>query len=526
VEEKNKMTMEDSIKELYARREKAKQMGGAERVAKQHARGRLTARERVEKLLDPGSFLEFGMLAHANIPELERLSAADGRICGMGTVNSRKVAVIAQDRTVLGGSGGTVGHRKTDTQRKLALEGGYPIIELADESGGVRIQEVMGSREWLGEWLAYTLEHRNDRITRRIPRVSAIMGECFGEPSWNAATADFVVMMKGTAMGAAGPKMLGRSIGQTITAQELAGWELQFRGTGQADAIAENDEECLAAVKEFLSYMPANCNEEPPYIPPKDDPYRRLENVEKIVPTQLNRGYDMYRLVKRIVDDGKYFPLKKDYAPCLVTCLARIGGRVVGIYGNNPMFNAGAPDVPASEKAVDFLCLCDSFNIPLISLMDIPGMFPGREAEKLKLPTKIMVWLQAQNLVTVPRIHIIVRKYYAMGVLCMQGHLKRTDLIVAWPTARLSFVDPEIGLELAMESRIQEAKDPEAEKQRVREEWMASSPPWGAAGVYGVHDIIDPRDTRKFIVQALDTLRGNKEKVISEHRLQDWPTGF
>lgn len=522
------MTMDDSIKELYALREKAKRMGGAERVARQHKRGRLTARERVEKLLDPGSFFEFGMLAHANIPELEKLSAADGRICGMGTIQGRKVAVIAQDRTVLGGSGGTVGHRKTDTQRELAVQGGYPVIELADEAGGVRIQDVMGARGWLGEWLAYTTGYREhiDNITRRVPRVSAIMGECFGEPSWNAAKADFVVMMKGTAMGAAGPKMLERSIGQTITAQELAGWELQSRVTGQADAVAENDEECLAIVKEFLSYMPANCNEEPPYIPPQDDPYRRLENVGKIVTTQLNRSYDMYRLIKMIVDDGKYFPLKKDYAPSLVTCLARIGGRVVGIYGNNPMFNAGAPDVPASEKGVNFLCLCDSFNIPLISLMDIPGMFPGKEAEKLKLPTKIIVWLQAQNLVTVPRIHIIVRKYYAMGVLCMQGHLKRTDIIAAWPTARLSFVDPDIGLELAMESRIQEAEDPGAEKERVREEWMALSPPWGAAGVYGLHDIIDPRDTRKFIVQSLEMLRGNKEKVISRHRLQDWPTGF
>jgi len=520
------MTMEESIKELYARRVKAKQMGGAERIGRQHARGRLTARERVEKLLDPDTFVELGMLAHANIPELEKLTPADGRICGTGKVSGRKVAVIAQDRTVLAGSGGTVGHRKTDTQRKLALDGGYPIIELADESGGVRIQDVMGSREWLGEWLAYTLENRNDNFTRRIPRLSAIMGECFGEPSWNAAKADFVVMIKGTAMGAAGPKMLGRSISQTITAQELAGWEVQARSTGQADAVAENEEECLAIVKEFLSYMPSNCNEEPSYIPPNDDPYRRMDNVEKIVPLQLNRAYDMYRLVKMIVDDGRYFPLKKDYAPSLLTCLARIGGRVVGIYGNNPMYNAGAPDVPASEKAVDFLCLCDSFNIPLISLMDIPGMFPGREAEKLKLPTKIMVWLQAQNLVTVPRIHIIIRKYYAMGVMCMQGNLKRTDIIAAWPTARLSFVDPEIGLELAMESRIKGAKDPALEKQRVREEWNAASSPWGAAGVYGLHDVIDPRDTRKFIFQAFDMLRGNREKVISEHRLQDWPTGF
>jgi len=262
------MTMQDDINELYERREKAMKMGGERRVAKQHARGRLTARERVEALLDPGSFLELGMLAHADIPELEELSAADGRVCGTGTVNSRKICIIAQDRTVLGGSGGTIGSQKTEGLRELTLEGGYPLVELGDEPGGVRIQNVMGSRGWVGEWLGFVMRSRNtDPETRKVPRIEAIMGECFGEPSWNAAWSDFTVMVKGTAMGAAGPKMLEKAIGQKITPQELAGWEIQSRVTGQADAIAEDDEHCLEIIKEFLSYMPSNCNEEPPYIP-------------------------------------------------------------------------------------------------------------------------------------------------------------------------------------------------------------------------------------------------------------------
>lgn len=521
------MAMQDDISELYSRREKAKRMGGDQRVARQHARGRLTARERIEKLLDPGSFLELGMLAHADIPELEDLSAADGRICGTGTINGRRVSIIAQDRTVLGGSGGSVGSQKTQTQHELALDGGYPLIELADEAGGVRIQNVMGSREWVGEWLGRVMRQRHIvPWTRQVPRISAIMGECFGEPSWNAAWSDFTVMVKGTAMGAAGPKMLEKSIGQKITAQELAGWEIQSRVTGQADAIAENEEHCFEIIKEYLSYMPSNCNEEPPQAPPQDDPYRKLDRAEKIVPAELNRGYDMYRFIKHLVDGGKYFPLKQEFAPSLVTCLARIGGRVVGIYGNNPFYNAGAPDVPACEKGTQFLCLCDSFNIPLISLMDIPGMFPGREAERLKLPTKIIVWLQAQNMVTVPRIHIILRKYFAMGVVAMQGNRRKTDITVAWPSAKMSFVDPEIGLGLAMEGRIAEAADPEAEKERVLQEWTKGSAPWDAAALYGIHDIIDPADTRKFIVQALEMLRGTRDKVISEHRLQNWPVGF
>lgn len=521
------MTMRDAINELNERRKKAKQMGGEKRVARQHARGRLTARERVEKLLDPDSFLELGLLAHADIPELEKLSAADGRICGTGTIDNRKVSVIAQDRTVLGGSGGTIGSLKTQTQHELAIEGGCPIIELGDEPGGVRIQNVMGSRGWVGEWLGRVMRSRAlDSTTRKVPRIEAIMGECFGEPSWNAAWSDFTVMVKGGAMGAAGPKMLEKSIGQKITAQELAGWEIQARVTGQADAIAEDDEHCLEIIKEFLSYMPSNCNEEPLYVPTEDDPYRSLDRVEKMVSTKLNRSYDMYHLIKHIADDGKYFPIKKDFAPALCACLARIGGRVVGIYGNNPIFNSGAPDISACEKATQFLCLCDSFNIPLISLMDIPGMLPGKDAEKAKLPTKIIVWLQAQNLVTVPRIHIILRKYFAMGVVCMQGNRKKTDITVAWPTAKMSFVDPDIGLGLAMESRIAESEDPEAEMDRVLKEWTEGSEPWDAAGLYGIHDIIDPRDTRKFIVQALEMLRGNRDKVIGKHRLQNWPVGF
>ena len=292
------------------------------------------------------------------------------------------------------------------------------------------------------------------------------------------------------------------------------------------DAIAEDDEHCLEIIKDFLSYMPSHCNEEPPCIPTKDDPHRRLDKVEKIVSPQFHRGYDMYHLIRHIVDDGKYFPLKKDFAPSLVTCLARIGGRVVGIYANNPMYGSGAPDVPAAEKGTNFLCFCDSYNIPIISLMDIPGMFPGRDAERQKLPLKIMVWVEAQNMVTVPRVHIIVRKYYAMGVVCMQGNRKSTDIIASWPIAKMSFVDPEIGLGLAMESRITEAQDPEAERKRVQEEWAQKSTPWDAAALYGVHDIIDPRDTRKFIYQSLEALRGNRDKVIGEHKLQNWPTGF
>ena len=518
------MEMEEAIYELYRRREKAKQLGGEGRIKQQHERGRLTVRERIDKLLDPDSFWEMGVLNHSDVPEVAEITPADGRVCGIGTVNGRKVAIVGEDRTVFGGSGGFVGGRKTRDMHRLADEKGYPLIVLGDEIGGVRLPDRLGSIGLSrGRNIGAGRSHYTYQLPRKTPRITAIMGECFGEPSWNAARADFVVMVKGTAMGAAGPRIIEEAIGQKISPQELCGWEIHANYTGQVDAFAENDEECLEIVKKFLSYMPSHVNEEPPYLPTQDDVKRRIENVEKLVPVQLNRGYDMYRFIKAIVDDGQYFALKAEWAKAIVTCLARIGGRVVGIIGNNPMYHAGAPDVPAIEKATNFICLCDSHNIPLIFLTDIPGMYPGAESELQKLPTKIVVLIEAQELATVPKIGIVMRKAYGIGWQCMCAG--QEDMYAAWPTASISFVDPTIGVEVVYGRRLAESPDPEAEKKRLIEEWAADSAPWGGAGVTGL-EIIDPRDTRKWIAEALDILRGNRGSTIGEHKLALWPTGF
>ncbi len=523
------MSLEDEVKELEALREKAREMGGKERLARQHARGRLDARTRIDKLLDPGSFVEFGLLARSHHPELRDLTAADGRICGTGTINGCRVAVVSFDRTILGGSGGSgAGARKTAMQEHLAVLGKYPLIRLADEAGGGRIQDLMGSRDW-GMHAAGMGRGSggNAGSGRRIPRVTAVMGECFGEPTIGAVTSDFAVMVKGTAMGLGGPKSIEPAIGQKVTLEEIGSWEVHARLTGQIDYVAENDEDCLNIIKDFLSYMPSNCDEEPSYVASQDDPYRRLslESIGKLVTTDLNRSYDMYRLIKLIVDDGKYFPIKKEFAPSLITCLARMGGRVVGIYANNPLFNSGAPDIAACKKATEFICLCDSFNIPLICLMDIPGMFPGKEMERGGMPQVVVNWLAAQNLATVPRVTIAIRKQYAMGALVMMGS-GSTGVVAAWPTARLSFVGPEIAINFAMQSKLKASEDPEAERERLTEEWTKQSAPWGAAEAYAIQDVIDPRNTRKFIVQSLEILRGNRDRVISEHRMQNWPYGF
>ncbi len=515
--------MDETIRELYLRREKAKQMGGERQVKAQHERGRLTTRERIDKLLDPDSFWEIGMLNRSENPELADETAADGRICGFGTIDRRKVLVTAEDRTILGGSDGWVGcFRKHPPLHDLATEKGYPTIYLGDNLGGLRLPDGMGSAGFSRSPLPPNLMQN----PRQTPRIAAIMGICFGDPSWMAALSDFVVMVKGTAMGAAGPRILKIAIGEEITPEQLCGWEIQAGVTGQADAIAENDEECLATIREFLSYMPSHNGEEPPYVPTEDDPYRRMEDVGKIVPVPLNRGYDMHFLIKRIVDNGKYFPLKGEFAKALITCLARIGGRVVGIIANNPLHNAGAPDVSACEKATSFICLCDSFNIPLIFLTDVPGMYPGSAAEKLKLPTKIINWLEAETLATVPKISIVIRKAYGIGWNCMLQPCETGDFVVAWPTASISFVDPEIGVELVHGSKIAQSQAPEAERKRLLKEWAIDCTPWAAAEQHYLDDIIDPRDTRKFLAEALDIVVGKRGNTISQHKLANWPTGF
>lgn len=521
------MGYDDAIKELYARRAKAKLQGGEEKVKQQHARGRLTARERVDKLADTGTFWEMGMLNTSNQPGMEEVSAADGRVCGMALINGRKTAIVAQDNTILGGSGGRVGHKKLRQLVRMATDEGYPVVKLMDGVGGVRLPEQMGSRGMCEDKNIGSGAPDPHRHYRTTPWATAILGECFGEPSWAATQSDFSVMVKGTAMGAAGPRIVGKAIAQKITPQELCGWELHANVTGQVSAFANNDDEAIALIKDFLSYMPLHNGEEPPYLDTGDDPYRKLEleSVKKIVSDQLNRGYDMYRLIKLIVDNGKYLPFKAEWGKAVVTCLARIGGKVVGIIGNNPMYNAGAPDGPACEKETNFVCICDSFNIPIVFLQDVPGMYPGADAEKQKIPTRIMVTLQAIGLASVPKIGVLLRKAYGIGWRVMG--VTHDDMSAAWPIASISFVDPDIGIELVHGRRLAAIADPkqrELERQQLREQWAIDCTPWGAAQTTPL-EVIDPSETRKWIYQSLNILRGRKG-TIGKHELANWPTNF
>jgi len=514
------MDMKSGMEELKRRREKALQMGGKEKIQIQHERGHLTARERIDKLLDPGTFLEQGILNQSDIPGMEELTPADGNIAGLGKIDGRTVVICATDRTVMAGTEGRVGtFTKEHRVVSMGIEKGYPIINLGD-GGGARIPDIMGS----DGISSMTFPIEGLRYPRRTPTVATIMGDCFGGPSWIAAKSDFVVMVKGTCMAVSGPRVLELAIGEKVTPEELGGWRLHAETTGLVDAFAEDDEHCLQIVREFLSYLPSNCDEESPYVPTADPPDRKLDNVLDIVPDEPNKGYDMFQIIQAIVDDGRYFALKPYYDPSLITCQARMNGRTVGIIANQPFYFAGAGGPGACEKAASFIVLCDSFNIPLIFLHDTPGFFVGSHAEKKKMPAKIMVWMEALALSTVPKISIVIRKSYGMAYSNMAGTNCGADFLVAWPTADISFMMPHTGVNVVYHAQIQAAENPEAEREKLVKQWEYQCAPWRAAARHLIDDVIEPQDTRAFINKALEILRANGRGFISKKYLQAWPT--
>jgi acetyl-CoA carboxylase carboxyltransferase component len=515
------MDLKSGLEEMKRRRDLALKMGGPAKIARQHKLGRLTARERINKLLDPGTFMEMGMLNLSDMPGMEEQTPADGNVVGFGKIDGRDVLVSAADKTVCAGAEGRVGSfAKEHRAGQLAAEKRIPVITLGD-AGGARIPDIMGS-DGLSS-MTFPIDAL--KYPRRSPYIATIMGDCFGGPSWMAAKADFVVMVKGSCMAVSGPRVLEIATGEKVTNEELGGWKLHAEVTGQVDAFTENEEDCLQIVREFLGYMPSNCDEEPPRHSTSDPTDRKLDGVADILPEALNRAYDMFKIIKLIVDDGKYMVLKPYYDPALITCLARMNGRVVGIIANQPMHNAGAGGPGSCEKATSFIVLCDSYNIPLIFLHDTPGFFVGLDAEKKKMPGRIMVWFEALALSTVPKISIVIRKSYGMAYGNMAGTSCGSDILVAWPTADISFMSAQAGVNVLFKPLIDAAANPALEKEKLIEQWEYQSAPWKAAERHFIDDVIEPANTREYINKCLELLRGSDGKgFISKKYLQSWPT--
>ena len=520
------MPFEKELEELKRRREKALQMGGPEKVKRQHDQGKLTARERIARLLDPDSFLEVGMFNCSDVPGMEDKTPADSKIAGFGKIDGRPVAIVANDFTVLAATSSRVAGRKEGEVKVLAARRGIPVVYLG-EAGGARMPDIMGAKGLasIGGGGYDTFLQIMSRV-RKSPMVTAVMGECYGMPTWMACLSDFVVQVKGSAMAVSGPRVLELAISEKITDEELGGWKVHAEITGNADRVAENEEECFAIIREFLSYMPSHCDEPPPVKPVPEGSGSRMDRILDLLPEKRNRAYDMNKILSTIVDGGTLFPVKPLFGKSVITSLARVGGKVIGIIANQPIIKAGAMDTDGIDKVISFLCLCDSFNIPLLFFHDTPGFLVGKEAERKRVGARVMNYMNALGQITVPKISIIVRKTYGMAFWNMAGSGCATDFLVAWPTAEMSFVDPEIAANVVFAGKLQDSPELAAQKDKFVQQMIEDSAPYPAAGMHYLHDVIDPRGTREYILQALEISRNRRTGGVGEHRLANWPTKF
>jgi len=515
------MDSKNMITELKKRRLNALQMGGPEKVKNRRNKGWLTARERIQKLIDRESFIEMGLLAHSDMPGMENKTPTDGLFCGYGCIDSRQVGIIVNDFTVLASTNARVNLKKMlQFKAQVVNRMQIPLIWLG-EAGGARMPDAQGSVGNLsltgGGVDSLMIEYTH---FRKQPYIFAAMGECYGVADFQCCAADFVVQVKGSAISISGPRALGTAIGEAYTGEEMGGCEVHSKVTGMSDKVADDEDDCFRIIKEYLDYMPCNNAELPPKRPVPGGSKQRMESIIEVLPENPKRTYDMHRIVECIIDGGKYFELKTDFGKMLITCLARINGEVVGIIANNPIVNVGAMDTDALDKLTNFLCLCDSYNIPIIFLHDTPGHLVGKEAENKRVGAKVVNALQALFQVTVPKVSIIVRKTYGQATVNMCGPGVGPDFVVAWPTAEIGFMEPRIAAEVVFGSR------PESERKRLVDKMIEDVSPYPAAGAYYLQDIIDPRETRNYLIRVLKVVRASRNRGIGEHKLANWPKKF
>jgi acetyl-CoA carboxylase carboxyltransferase component len=489
--------------ELRERREKAKLGGGPERVARQHEQDKLTARERLALLFDEGTFTELGIHARPHFSQRAmegREAPADGVITGYGRVEGRLVAVAAYDFTVMAGSMGMTGEMKVSRLRELALTKRIPMIWLLD-SAGARIQEAVGSL-FAGSGHLFREEVVMSGV---IPQVAALMGPCAAGTAYIPGLADFVPMVKGRgSMALAGPHLVRAAVGEDVTQEELGGSRVHCRKSGVGDMEVASDEECIERIKQYLSFMPSHCEEPPPARSVTDPIDRTEDDLLDVLPDSTRKPYDMYEIIRRIVDHGEYLDMKGQWAKTIITCFARMGGRPVGIVANQPRQLGGILDNDSADKAARFVNLCNAFAIPLVFLMDVPGFMVGTKVEQAGIIRHGAKMLHAVASATVPKITVVIRKAYGAGYYVMCGRAYEPDLIVAWPTAEISVMGPEGAVEIIMRKEIEQADDPDAKRRELVAAYREIIDVYIAAGNAMIDDVIDPRETRPVICRALE----------------------
>ena len=496
---------DDRLEDLRRRRERIKGLGGPERVERQHAAGKLTARERLEHLLDPGSFVEFDMFIAHRAREFgmdQEEAPGDGVISGYGTIAGRLVFVFSQDFTVLGGSLGEAHAGKIIKVMDAAMRSGAPVIGLND-SGGARIQEGVAA---LGGYAEIFL--RNTLASGVIPQISAIMGPCAGGAVYSPAITDFIVMVRKTSyMFVTGPQVLRAVTREDVGFEELGGADVHASRSGVAQFVADDDLECLQLIRRLLSYLPQNNLDDPPRAESGDDPARMDPELDDIVPDDPVKPYDMHEVIRRVVDAGSLLDVHAHFAQNLIVGFARLDGRTVGIVAQQPGVLAGVLDIASAVKGARFIRFCDAFNIPLVTFVDVPGFLPGVEQEHGGVIRHGAKLLYAYCEATVPKLSIITRKAYGGAYDVMSSKHVRGDLNLAWPTAEIAVMGPEGAIEIIFRRELAASSDPDALRARLVGEYRAQfANPYVAASRGFLDDVIAPRETRPRLISALRAL--------------------
>jgi len=493
------------VSDLKAKRAKNLAMGGEEKIAKQHQRGKLTVRERLDLLFDEDTFIEFGLLASQQPVRGGEVDAsgtpADGVVTGHGLVEGRQVWVIAYDFTVMAGSMGAVGEQfKAARVRELALRYRKPIVWLLD-SAGARIQEAAGST-FAGTGYLFA-----DQVVMSgvVPQVAAMLGPCSAGTAYIPGLADFVPMVKETSsMSLGGARLVKAATGEDVTDHDMGGSQVHCYESGVGDNEVADDRECIELVRKFLSYLPSSNTEPAPFRETEDPPDRLVEGLEKIVPANPRAAYDVRRVVKAVFDRDSWLEIKPSWAKNLVIGFARAGGHPVGVVANQPMQKGGVLDSDAADKAARFIRMCDAFNVPLVYLMDVPGFIVGSQVEKEGIIRHGAKMLYATAEATVPKITIIMRKAYGAGYYVMCGKGYGPDVLVAWPLAEISVMGPEGAVNIIFNKQIEASSDPEATRAQMIESIRAQINPYLAAGWAMIDDVIDPAETRRVIIRGLE----------------------
>ncbi len=501
--------MEDKIYELQDRRRKVELGGGDKRILQQHEKGKLTARERIELLLDPGTFREINPFAatrtkYFGMDEVD--APGEGVVTGYGKIDGRTVYVFAQDFTVFGGALGEVHAQKIVKVMDLAAKNGAPIIGLND-SGGARIQEGVVSLDGYGH-----IFYRNSIYSGVIPQISVIMGPCAGGAVYSPAITDFIFMVEGTSqMFITGPKVIETVTGEKITSEDLGGAKVQQAVSGVAHFTAKTEEEVLTEVRRLLSFLPSSHSEQ---VPRREGEYNLSPDDEllTIVPTDGTKVYDVKDVIRRLVDDGDFMEVQPMFARNAVIGFGRIGGYTAGFVANQPKFMAGGLDIDSSDKIARFIRFCDSFNIPLITLEDVTGFIPGVKQEHGGIIRHGAKILYAYSEATVPKITVILRKAYGGAYVAMNSKAIGADLVYAWPASEIAVMGPEGAANIIFAKEIAASPDPvRTRAERIDQYRKQFANPYVAAAAGMVDDIIDPRDTRRILFEALELLRHKQE---------------